>query len=184
MSWATPGELHESKKVKVSSGGGRSSLTSRTDANITSTVVSFAANATDAWGKEENCIAILDRTQMWNCTAVKGSSSSFEFVGLRDSKISMRSLPCPCQSCFDNNFDACTNLAFTEEKVTQELTLVEIVCPQFLTMPLDTITNPVLEAFLKMHGVKLPKSKKKSELIKTIMDTLEQYVINHDLIIE
>jgi hypothetical protein len=42
MSWATPGE---SKKVKVSSGGGSSSLTSRTDANITSTVVSFVAIA-------------------------------------------------------------------------------------------------------------------------------------------
>lgn len=136
-----------------------------------------AANATDAEGKEHSIV--LDRLKdMWNCTGLKGSSSAYEFVGLPEGQISMRYLPCPCESCCSGDSDRCTNKDFVGEQTVSEMTLVECDCPELLHAPIGTNhTNAVLEAFIKMHHVKLPRSRRKDELVKTIVEHLSEYIV-------
>jgi hypothetical protein len=136
----------------------------------------FAAHAADAVGKEQWCAAIVDRTTKWHCTPVNGSHGSYEFGGLTGNSIAMRYLPCPCQSCFNNNPGACTNLTFTDKAVTIAMRLIEIDCPDTLQLPLSKYTILILTSFLRLYEIKLPKDKKKPSLIATITEKLGQYI--------
>jgi hypothetical protein len=138
----------------------------------------FAANAEDAAGKE--CDYVLNRSEMWDNTAVAGSSTSYEFVGLALSKLKMRALPCPCENCFNNMHAECTNRYIVS--AFKEFTVSEIVtnCPDHLQLPLENnklYTNRLLKAFMKKYNKRVPGSILKPALIQLIKEELSDYLL-------
>ena len=142
----------------------------------------FAADANDELGKE-NITATLNRQSMWNCSMLKGSSTSYEFVGGRSQQegqeiLSMRMLPCPCEDCYLGQYDSCINRNIVGDMTQHIMTPVRNVeCPPFLVAPLDRFTNSVLSVFISTHD-KLPKKTTKADLVKHINDNLRHLVVD------
>ena len=106
----------------------------------------FAADEMDA--QDKVCDFVLNRSGMWDCTAVSGSSASYEFMGMPRSEIAMRTLPCPCEFCFAGRYTMCTNrdIVSTYNNTTVSLRVVE--APELMQMPLGSnYTISVLKAF-------------------------------------
>ena len=130
-----------------------------------------AANAEDAVGKEH--IFTLDRANdMWDCKAVAGSSSSYEFAGGAESTISLRYLPCPCLACRESNFVECTNQDVVGRYEGQTVTLAETVSHNELIEPLETYKNAELVEFMRRHRVRAPQTKNKTAYIEAIRTDL------------
>jgi hypothetical protein len=142
----------------------------------------YAANEADEIGKERISYT-LDRKEMWNCTAAKGTMNTYEFVGLPpttggDFEILMRDLPCPCDSCLTGSYAECSNshiVGAMENCPMKEIPPIDV--PALLTAPINTNTIPFLKAFIKQYKDKLPKVQSKTALIKFITDELSEYII-------
>ena len=148
----------------------------------------IAANESDAFGKDD-VTAVLDRTTMWNCNVVNGSSSSYEFIGLPrcdngEFIIKKRFLPCPCLKCLQEKYDECTNLDIVGQMKSHTMReIVEAECPDYLTAPLDGYTARELQAFIKLYNnnVVPRECKTKADFIRFIVNSLAAFiVVNHD----
>lgn len=143
----------------------------------------FAANAEDEVGKE-GVSGTLDRTKMWNCSVLKGSSSCHEFVGLPrgnggEYRIKKRFLPCPCSQCRDELYHLCENVDIVEQMEEGTMKLINAVeCPDVLTVPLSEYTIATLKSFIKLNNNnKLPSEcTTKPTLIRYITTNLAHYV--------
>lgn len=138
----------------------------------------FAADENDAEGKE--CDFVLDRSAMWDNTAVDGSSKCYEFVGLDNIKLKTRHLPCPCENCcVELRFDMCLNIdivgAFTEYAMRE----ISIEAPEYLQRPIGVKGNTIkfFQAFLKRHNVRFAKSLSRPKLIDLIESRLGEYLL-------
>lgn len=113
----------------------------------------YAADETDEIGKTM-VTATLDRSLMWNCSAVKGTNTCYEFIGLprcADEKhwMATRKLPCPCCAFVCYNYNACTQrdiVGPVTEHTMNEIRTVE--CPNRLTAPLNNYVKSVLACWL------------------------------------
>jgi hypothetical protein len=119
-----------------------------------------ASDEADALGKVDVDM-ILDRSTMWDCTVLTGSSSKYEFCGMDHvpaagaHNIGMRFLPCPCKHCYQNDFAACSNQLIVG---VMEYSMMKYkaspVCHDTLEEPLEFYKNGVLIAFLKSNKKK------------------------------
>ena len=142
-----------------------------------------AANESDACGKDD-VTAVLNRTTMWNCNVVSGSSGCYEFLGLPraengDFKIKRRLLPCPCLKCFEEQYDECTNVdvvGLMKSHTMREI--AEVECPDFLTVPLDNYTVCEMKAFIKLYNNNIvPRHcNVKADFIRFIVDNLAEFI--------
>lgn len=144
----------------------------------------FAANAQDAAGKD-HCDFVLDRNEMWDNTNVPGCSFAYEFVGMPGNAICMRRLPCPCALCCAERYDQCTNPRITGAFRNVVMRVVDVDCPEFLQLPLETnkdYTIKVLKAFLRQYEQRLPaRLTKRGEIIQFVMQTLRNYLLEPDV---
>lgn len=133
----------------------------------------YAANEADEAGKERISFT-LNRSDMWNCTVLHGSSNAYEFVGLprnvdNKNQIAMRWLPCPCKPCFEGDYNSCKNSNIVGDMEADEMKVILTAeCPDRLDVPLTDYTVLVLKAFIVLHKEKLPKKQTKPELIRYI----------------
>lgn len=149
-------------------------------------VLYVAANEDDEKGKLR-VSATLDRTQMWNCTELKGCKDCHEFVGLESIEetnvhsILMRKMPCPCQHCYMGFYNECVNIDVVGTMGTHQMIKKDAVdCPEFLTAPLDNYKNGVLKAFIIQHAGNFPKGLKvrKAEMLRYIALHQAEYVVD------
>ena len=142
----------------------------------------FAANAQDAVGKD--CDFVLDRTEMWDNSNVPGCSFAYEFVGMPGSAICMRRLPCPCAFCCGERYDQCTNPRITGAFRNIAMRRVDVDCPEFLQLPLETnkaYTIKVLKSFIRQYEQRLPaRLTTRDEIIQFVMQTLRNYLLAPD----
>jgi hypothetical protein len=138
----------------------------------------------------EHVHIILDRTKMWNASALPGSSNVYEVAGVTHEKqnektgarynIWMKFLPCPCAQCFlDQNNALCKNVNIVGEKQYQCIVKKEFDdIPDELFEPLLQYTAAVLKGFIDKNGVKIPsKTKKnKTEFVDLIRKNLSNFV--------
>ena len=140
----------------------------------------FAANAQDAVGKD--CDFVLDRTEMWDNTQVPGCSSAYDFVGMPGSTLCMRALPCACAFCCANRYEQCTNRFYVGSFREVALSVVEINCPEFLQLPLETnrlCTINVLKAFMRRHQKAIPaRVTRRDDIIRLVMQELRDYLLD------
>ena len=142
----------------------------------------YASDEKDAEGKEF-CTAVLDRSEMWDCSAVKGSSTCYEFAGRAETSIETRHLPCPCEYCSSHSDDMeCTNAHVVGNKTLHAMTLVEYDDSEYIKMPLDNHTIRDLMHFIRSHKIPLPRDKKKANLIACIADNLAEFITAEDAI--
>lgn len=139
----------------------------------------YAADEADEAGK--NLVSVtLDRKEMWDCNTVKGSSSVYEFVGLKkcgdDNMMMKRTLPCPCDACFALQFGACSHRDIVGEFEFHEMQHKAYDSPDMLEVPLEQYVVAVLKAFIKSHTGKNPKQTTKPELIRHIVDKYRDYI--------
>lgn len=138
----------------------------------------YAADANDAVGKA--CNFTLNRSEMWNPSVLKGSSTKYEFIGLASSKIAMRSLPCPCQQCFAGTYAMCTNIDIVSTFLEKTMTITVIEAPEYLELPLAPnrdYSKPLLRAFLQLHDVRLGGVMSRLAMIDLIHLQLSDYLI-------
>lgn len=145
----------------------------------------YAASEADEQGKQRVSVT-LNRGNEWNCTPLKGSSTAYEFIGLPlsvDAKyqIALRFLPCPCLSCFNADYNSCSNKHIVGDMEADYMYFIPpSECPDMLNIPLSDYTIAVLEAFIKLHLHKLPKKKKKTDLIAYITNDIDlRMLINY-----
>ena len=130
-----------------------------------------AANEEDAAGKE--CDFILDRKEMWNCTMVNGSKSSYEFSALAEVQngeynnvINIRYLPCPCAYCNDRGEEAydanlCSNRDIVGAKTRSSILFKSpVIVPEIMNEPLEQYTNDELIAYIKVKSIKCKGTRK------------------------
>jgi hypothetical protein len=134
----------------------------------------FAADAEDAEGK--HCDYVMDRTQMWDCTKLPGSSTSYDFVGMPRSLVKMRTLPCPCGFCCAGAYDYCTNIDIVNVFVDRPMRQIHVACPERLQEPLNNYTVTVLKAFMREHGKRIPGGAGKPALIALVTAQLPDYI--------
>lgn len=140
----------------------------------------YAANVEDENGKTDVMVT-LNRSEMWNCSELKGSSACYEFNGLTNSSIGMRMLPCPCAECIRGIYDACSNVRIVGDMKYQEMKhIAEVDVPDTLSMPLTSYTIAILKAFLKHHNIKLPRKQNKVDLISCITSSLGDFVLENE----
>lgn len=117
-----------------------------------------AADEADARDKDDVFLT-LDRTKMWDCNVVNGSSRCYEFIGQpvgADGKlrITKRFLPCPCSQCRDASYENCLNNDVVTTTTTNVIKVREAEgCPDNLDVPLNQYTNGMLKAFIKLYHV-------------------------------
>ena len=128
-----------------------------------------ASSPSDAIDKE--CAIVLDReNDMWNCTAVNGSKSNYEFFGLPEieeshsynTQLNMRFLPCPCQFCLQGDSAQCTNSTIVGTVAPSQIYYkAPTVAPDVLDIDkLESYSNDVLLAFIKSKNLKGRRSRK------------------------
>ena len=116
-----------------------------------------AADKDDALNKEDVDLT-LDRSQMWNCSVLNGSSSCYDFRGLPlqedgQYRIQKRFLPCPCYNCYNDNYNACLHLNIVATINTSIMKLVNAGdCPDILQVPLNQYSNDILRQFIKRYN--------------------------------
>lgn len=143
----------------------------------------FAANEKDEEGKTL-VSETLDRTQMWDCNAAKGTNSAYEFVGLPQAGdgsyfITIRDFPCPCSVCRSMNYAECELQDTCGEIELRAMKYKEPAdCPDILTAPLISYGVKVLKAFIKLRNDKVPGANvRKEALIKFIIDRYREYIV-------
>ena len=64
-----------------------------------------ASDPKDAEDKHANHMVVLDRTKMWDATAIRGCKNNYAFETVRgdtlhpNTNLRSRTYPCPCQPC-------------------------------------------------------------------------------------
>lgn len=148
----------------------------------------YAANEQDETGKTDVMVT-LDRSQMWNCSELKGSSACYEFNGMENSFIGMLHL-LECGRCrvrvlhvyAVNMMNARTGTEIVGDMNVLEMKYIAAVdVPDTLTLPLNTYSIATLKAFLKHHSIKLPKKRNKINLIQCITDVLGQFILVNEI---
>ena len=134
----------------------------------------FAASVDDAQGKEHHCV--LNRNEMWDCTAVDGSSTAYEFAGKADSIISIRTLPCPCSCCQADDPTQCTNVNIVSTFRDSPIALVDNEAPEYLQLPLIQ-TVATLKAFLRRHNVRCNVGRNRAYYVQLVHDMLPAYLL-------
>ena len=147
----------------------------------------YAANEADEIGKTDVMVT-LDRSEMWDSTPLLGSSTCYEFVGMPplpdgEHRIGMRLLPCPCEGCLRDDYDACSNRNLVS---TMSVSVMRYKrrpeAPDRLVLPLQQYKVDVLKAFVKLHDLKLPhQCSKKDDIITFITNSLAMHIDNNDL---
>ena len=139
----------------------------------------YASSEADEAGKHFVSVT-LDRNTMWDCNAVNGSSTAYEFIGLppcaEARMIIKRTLPCPCEACFRLEYAGCLHSDIVGTFVLQEMKYQEQDCPEILVVPLEQYTNNVLKAFIKVRTGRSAKQTTKPTLIKYIVDNFREYI--------
>jgi hypothetical protein len=136
----------------------------------------FAADARDAHGK--HCDLVLDRSQMWDCKPINHTNISYEFLGLPMSRIQLRNLPCPCENCFNEMYEICTNRCIV--KAFKVVPLKQIVAGEYLQLPLESnkaYTKAVLKAFLTQYNIRVPGTLNRHDLINRVLTHLVEYLL-------
>ena len=136
-----------------------------------------AAGDEDAVDKE--CIFALNRMNKWDCTGVTNTNLCYEFMGLQESCIALRHLPCPCQHCATFDYGCCDNKEVVGEMTMQEVYYKEVDCPDVLVEPLTSYANAVLLAFMQANGVKIPTHKIKTEYIAALRGKVPHLILNN-----
>lgn len=137
-----------------------------------------AAGDEDAVGKE--CIFVLNRKNKWDCTGVTNTNNSYEFIGLQESCIALRYLPCPCQHCSTFDYGCCDNKEIVGEMTMQEVNYKEVDCPDVLIEPLTSYGNDILLGFMQANGVKIPARKVKAEYIAALRAKVPLLILEAD----
>ena len=147
----------------------------------------FAADADDAARRPSSDVSlVLNRSEKWNCTLLKGCQGCYEFIGPQNiektGQVIHRLLPCPCHNCYRQFYQQCTNKNIVDEISEQNVSLVEGEdCQDFLEAPLDNYSVATLKAFMELHNVRIfASAKKKSDLIKQIIEDLSHCVITSE----
>lgn len=138
----------------------------------------FASNENNAEGK--TCDYVMDRSKMWDCSAVSGCSGAYDFVGISGSSVLMRSLPCPCGSCCSERYDHCTNTAIVSRFEVKHIRQIVVECPDFLQLPLEgnrLYTNSLLKAFMRKYDMRVPGAADKRRLIQLVTEQLGAYLL-------
>jgi hypothetical protein len=141
----------------------------------------YAADEADEAGKSMVSFT-LDRDTMWDCNAVKGSATAYEFIGLPkcgdDFLLLKRTLPCPCENCYSRRYGDCAFVDITGEFDIHTMKLTQPTnCPDMLTVPLENYTIKVLKSFIRLRSGKNAKQgATKPELIKFIVDNYRLYI--------
>jgi hypothetical protein len=133
----------------------------------------FAADEKDAEGKE--CAHVMDRSQMWDCTKLPGCSTAYDFVGMPDSLVLMRTLPCACGCCYSGLYDHCTNVDIVGSFADRPMRQIHVDCPERLQEPLSAYTIAVLKAFARDHDVRVG-SLAKPLLIEFVRTSLPEFI--------